>query len=235
MKKVFLFAFVALFSLSACVPDFLNQGAPSEAVDIDATVDAAASTQAVQTVAALVTPTMEDAAELELEASPTVTVTATVTETPPPTETSTPTETPDGTEESMTGTPGTPTKTSTPDGTTTPATATVTVTETSAIPSPTSPISVNEPPDYIPRYKIKVRNNTKVRVYISLQGSTEGGYHPIVEYDLAPWQRVKLTVPEGYYAVIVYVGKDPMIEYVGIHSNNTVEIEIRKEDIKIAK
>lgn len=244
MKKIVFVGLIVLLGLSACVPDFLNSGsqdAPAESVDIAATVDSAASTQAVQTMVSLATPTLEETtAELILD-EPTSTVTA--TEELPPTETSTATatETPDGTlpAETATETPdGTlpaETATETPDGTLPAETATLAITATSIFPSPTSPIYANEAPDYIPRFKVKIRNNTKVRVYISLQGSTEGGYHPIIEYDLAPWQKIKLSVPEGHYAVIVYVGKDPMIGYVGVHSNNTVEITINKDDLKIVK
>ena len=170
---------------------------------------------------------------------PTSTVTA--TEELPPTETPTATETPDGTllAETATETPdGTlpaETATETPDGTLPAETATLEITATSIYPSPTSPISINQPPDSVPRYKISVENDTKVRVYISLQGSTEGGYNPIIEYDLAPWQRIKLSIPEGYYAAVVYVGKDPMIDYFAVHSNNSITIVINKDSIKIKK
>ncbi|MCP4142394.1 MAG: hypothetical protein GY755_19325 [Chloroflexi bacterium] len=250
MKKVFFITLVALFSLSACVPDFLNsdaQDTPPEAIDIPATVEAAASTKAVQTFEALPTPTMEDPTAEPPTDEPTATLTATAT--PSQTPTIEVSETPDGTEtltEMPDGTPSTETSTETPDGTaetatqtpdgTLPAeTATLDITATSVFSSPTSPIYANEAPDYIPRFKIKVRNNTKVRVYISLQGTTVGGYKPIIEYDLAPWEKTKITVPEGYYAVIVYVGKEPMIGYIGIHHNNTVEITINKTDLKITK
>jgi hypothetical protein len=232
MKKIVFVGIIILLSLSACIPDFLNpdsQVAPVESVvDVEATVDAAASTQAVQTFVALATPTMEDAS-----AEPTIdqaTATATATEELSPTETltATMTETPGGTLPAETAT-------ETPDGALPAETATLEATATSIFPSPTSPIYANEVPDYIPRFKVKVRNNTKVRVYISLQGSTVGGYKPIIEYDLAPWQQIKLTVPEGRYAIIVYVGNDPMIEYIGVHSNNSVEIVIKKDSLKVTK
>ncbi len=234
MKKVFFIALILLFGLSACVPDFLNsetQDAPAEAVDIAATVDAAASTQAVQTFEALPTPTMEEpTAEPPMDEA-----TATFTETATPSETATVeiTETLDGTQVAETGTP-------TPEGTLPAETATKTLEVT---PEPTatveitatSPVSINEPPASVPRHKIKVRNNTKVRTFISLHGSTEGGYKPIIEYDLAPWQKVKIVVPEGYYTVVVYVGSDPIYGHVAVRSSNTVEITINKDDIKIAK
>lgn len=237
MKKTLLVGAIVLLSLSACVPSFLNTGAeeaPAEAVDIAATVDTEASTQAAQTLVALATPTLEP---------PTEEPTATATETTIPTETATATltETPDGTIPAETAT-------ETPDGTETvlPAesetaslvateTGTPAATATSVYPSPTSPISVNMPPAGYPSYKIKIVNDTKYRVYISLHGATEDGYKPIIEYDLAPWQRVKLTIPEGHYNAIVYVGKDPMTGSFSVHTNNTVEIIINKDKLKINK
>ncbi len=238
MKKIIFVGALVLLSLSACVPDFLNSSSqedvPATPVNVAATVEEAASTQAAQTLAALATPTLESptaeptTTTIE-ELASTETSTATVTETPDGTETAT--ETPDGTLSAETAT-------ETPDGThlseTVTVTATLAATATSIFPSPTSPISINEPPNTVPRYKVTVVNNTKGRVYISLQGSTEGGYNPIIEYDLAPWQRIKLTVPEGHYAAIVYVGHDPMIDYVGLHKNS-VTIEIKNDKIKISK
>ncbi len=247
MKKIIFLGLMVLLSLSACSTDFLNsdspEAPPAEEIDIEATIDSAASTKAVQTVnalEALATPTISAALEIEETATATETSTQTETATAEATETpETVTETPDGTlpAETATQTPeGTLTSTETPDGT--PATATTgtqEVTATSIYPSPTSPISAGYVPDYIPRFKVKVRNNTKVRVYISLQGVTVGGYTPVVEYDLAPWQKTKMTVPEGRYAIIVYVGKEPMIEYIGVHSSNTVEITIYKDYLKVEK
>lgn len=242
MKKILFVGALVLLSLSACVPDFLNsssEAATAAPVDIMATVEDAANTQAAQTLEAiaalttLATPTLE---------SPTDEPTATTTEVVSSTETATPTltETPDGTltiTETPDGTLPAETATETPDGTlpADTATATLEVTSTSVFPSPTSPISINEPPASVPRYKIDVKNTTKVRVYISLQGSSEGGYNPIIEYDLAPWERIKLTVPEGYYASIVYVGKDPMINYFGVYKNNSVTIAISKDSVKVSK
>ncbi len=258
MKKIVFVGLVVLLSLSACVPDLLNSGsqdAPAAPVDIAATVDAAASTQVAQTFEALslATPTMEvPITEPRVEEA---SVTATETVLPSEALTLETTETPDGTlpaeteTETLDGTFPAETATAmpvctfpeecvtaTPDGTlVSRETATPEVTATSIYPSPTSPISINQPPDYIPRYKIKIVNNTKVRVYISLQGVTEGGYRPIIEYDLDPWEKAKFPIPEGKYTAIVYVGKDPMVAYFGVHSNNTITIIIDKDKIKIDK
>ena len=247
MKKIFLLAVLALFSLSACVPGFLGGGAEeapaAEPVDIAATVDAEASTQAVQTLDALdalATPTMEPA-------TPTEEPIATATEMLVLTEeaTATHTETPEGTpsdEAEMTETPdGTPVEntdeaTATSEATATLiATGTPAATATSVYPSPTSPISINLPPiGTVPYHRIEISNKTKGPVYISLQGSTEGGYKPIIEYDIPKWTKVKVSVPEGFYAVVVYVGAHPMIDYVSINSSN-VSISISATELKITK
>ncbi len=238
MKKLILVGLVVLLGLSACgVLGSDETPADAAPVDIAATVDVVASTQVAQTFEALEnlsTPTKEDVA-------PEPTITSSPTEEILPSETPTlaETETPDGTE-AVDVTPDAEsalpaeTVTGTPDGTLT-VTGTVEATATSIYPSPTSPIQVNQPPAHIPRFKIKIQNNTKYRVYISLQGVTEGGYHPITEYDLAPWEKTKFPIPEGRYTAIVYVGKDPMVESFGIHGNNEVTIVIEKERLKIDK
>ena len=240
MKKIFLVAVIALFSLSACVPGFLGGGAEEapaiEPVNIDATVDAGSSTMAAQTMAALdaeaqATPTMEPE-------PPTEEPTATATETVAPTEetTATPTETPAGTEESDDAessdeATATPEETATPEFTETPA-----PTATSVYPSPTSPIAINLPPaDLVPRHRIEVKNTTKGKVYISLQGSSEGGYKPIIEYDIPRNTTVKFEVPEGYYTIVVYVGKEPMIAYTGIYKSNALRIVIHRDELILDK
>ena len=238
MKKFFLVAVIALFSLSACVPGILGGGAEeappaAEPVDLAATVDAQASTQAVQTLNALPTPTMEPA--------PTDEPIATATEVIAPTEDVAATETPS--EEAATETPApddadttgdptaTPENTATPEATNTPA-----PTATSVYPSPTSPIAINLPPEsLVPRHKIEVTNKTKGAVYISLQGETEYDYKPIIDYDIPRFATVKYEIPEGYYTIIVYVGKDPMIAYTGIYKNNQVSITIFQDELKIVK
>ncbi len=238
MKKFFLVAVIVLFGISACVPGLLGGGAEeapaAEAVDIAATVDAESSTQAVQTLAALATPTMEPPTpteELPATATetlaPTEEVTTTITETENATTADeTATETlDDASADAATETTATPTETSTP-----------AITATSVYPSPTSPIAINLPPEsLVPRHRIEVRNKTKGPVYISLQGTSEGGYKPIIEYDIARFATVKFEVPEGYYMVVVYVGKDPMIGYTVVNGHNQVSITINRDEIKIEK
>ena len=237
MKKILFLSFVLLLSLNACVPEFLSPDTSEEAVDINATVDAEASTQAVQTFDALYTPTME----VPATSSPTDEATATEvpTETEPATEAvateavATETATAEATE-TITGTLATEATSTTPDGTlpVETATATIEATATSIYPSPTSPISINEPPPSVPRHKINVVNKTKGKVYISLQGVTEGDYHPIIEYDIPAHGKVKFKIPEGKYTAIVYVGKDPMIGYFNIRDGN-ITIIIRRDEIQI--
>jgi len=243
MKKFLLLGIVILLSLSACVPSFLkpDQDAPAEGVDLAATADVIASTRAAQTFEALATPTMEVPSAIPPTEIPSATATEepTATEAATTTETETATETPDGTNAAETAsvTPeGTlPAETETPDGTISlTETGTPEATATSIYPSPTSPISVGEPPDSVPRYKVKVINYTKYRAYISLQGVTVGNYHPIIEYDLYPWVNVKFPIPEGQYTAVVYVGKEPLIAYFGIHQSG-LTITIEKDKITIEK
>ena len=247
MNKVILIGLVILLSLSACSS---TDAVPAEAIDIAATVDAAANTKVAATFAALSVSATEDASvALELdEATATATEvilpseTPTLEPSPTATEAETESATPDGIL-STEGAPATPagtlpaeTATIDPDGTlVVTATGTLEAVATSIYPSPTSPISVNMPPDSIPRYKIKIINNTKVKVYISLQGVTEGGYHPIIEYDFDPWEKARFPIPEGKYTAIVYVGKDPMVGTFSIHSNNSIDIIIEKDKLKIKK
>ena len=251
MKKLFLVSVLVLFTLSACIPSFLGGGAEeapaaAPAVDVDGTVEAASSTQAVQTLDALATPTLEPP-------TPTDEPTATVTETLAPTEEETvsPTETQTGTPEADAETTGTPDGSVTPEaGTGAPDDATATLdvtatpsatetpapTATSVYPSATSPIGINLPPEnLVPRYRIEVKNTTKGPVYISLQGSTAYDYKPVIEYDIPHLSTVRYFVPEGYYKVVVYVGKEPMIDYVRINKPNEVQIVIRKNELKIEK
>ncbi len=234
MKKFFPVAVIALFSLSACVPGLLGGGAEeapaAEAVDIAATVDAESSTQAVQTLAALATPTMEPP-------TPTEELPATATETLTPTEEVTATLTETENAVTVTETPGSESADAATETTATPTeTSTPAVTATSVYPSPTSPIAINLPPEsLVPRHRIEVRNKTKGPVYISLQGTSEGGYKPIIEYDIPRFATVKFEVPEGYYTVVVYVGKDPMIGYTVVNGHNQVSIIINRDEIKIEK
>ncbi len=250
MKKILVTGLVLLFSVSACVPDFLKSdtsNTPAEAVDIAETVDAAANTQVAQTFEALNSPTAEStSAGIIVEEAPatetplftatvlsteTETATADATETPSPTgtlATETASTTPDGTLSAETAT-------ETPNGTLVPSgTGTIEATETSIYPSPTSPISINIPPKSVPRHQIRVVNQTKGRIYISLQGVTVGDYHPIIEYDLPPWQKADIRIPEGWYTAIVYVGKDPMVSSFKVRDSN-ITIFIKRDQIQIKK
>ena len=232
MKKFLLLGTLMLLSLSACMPNFLKSNAPSEAVNLEATAEILASTQAVQTFEALATPTMEVPTDIPPTETPSATATkeptATFTPSLTATETATETSTPDGTITAETSL--------TPDGTLPAETATGTpeATATSIYPSPTSPIIVGDPPPSVPRFKVKVINYTKYHAYISLQGVTVGNYHPIIEHDLYPWVNVKFPIPEGQYTAVVYVGKEPLIAYFGIHQSG-LTITIEKDKITITK
>ncbi len=262
MKKNILLAVLVLFTLSACAG--LGGGAEeppaadapvAEAVDVNATVDAEASTQAAQTMAALdaavqATPTLEPA-------TPTEEMPATATEAAAPTEemTATPAEeaeadpeaTPEADDAELTATPeGDETPAADDDATATPTleatatemamTATPGATATSVYPSPTSPIAINMPPQNLVGYRpVEIRNTLKGKVYISFQGVTEYDYRPVIEYDLPGFAKVRIHVPQGEYKIVVYVGKDPMIDYVTINKNTSLVITIRKDSLRIEK
>ncbi len=232
MKKMIVLTLAMLFSLSACVPTFLksdSQDTPAAPVDIAATVDAAASTQVAQTfeaLAALATPTMEVPTAEPSTDEATATAIET-TELPSETPTLEEPQTPEGT---------LPAETETSDETLVPtATATLEATATSIYPSPTSPISIQLPPDYIPRYEISIINKTKGKIYISLQGVTVDDYHPIIEYDLKAGGQTTIAIPEGTYTAIVYVGKEPMVDYFSIHGSNEITIFIERDELRIKK
>lgn len=261
MKKSFLAAVLVLFSLSACVPSFLggakeapaDEAPVAEAVDVNATVDAASSTQAVQTMDALdsvakATPTLAPATPTE---EPPATATETLAPTEEPTATPEDAEVADGaaidTEDGATAEAD-----AEADSTETPvsdaATATLAVTATEAItetpaptatsvyPSPTSPIAINMPPQNLVGYRpVEIRNRLKGKVYISFQGVTEYDYRPVIEYDLPGFAKVRIHVPQGDYKIVVYVGKDPMINYVTVNQNTNLVINIRKNNVRIEK
>ena len=252
MKKLFLVALIALFSLSACVPGFLGGNAEeapaAEAVDVAATVDAEASTQAVQTLDALdalATPTLEPTTP------PMDEPTATATETLAPIEeesSPTPVETQDGTPEAEESDGVTPTADSsevasgdetspTPEETTTPEiTETPAPTATSVYPTPTSPIAINLPPeDLVPRRRVEVKNELKGTAYISMQGVSEWGYKPIIEYQIPRFTTVNFEVPEGHYKIVVYIANRPVVDYVRVTKNTSVRIVIRRDGLKVEK
>lgn len=236
MKKMLLLTPLIVLVLGACIPGIIDQQPAAVPIDLQATVEFMASTKAAQTVESLPTATMEPPTNTP-EPEPTATETPTM-------EPGTETETPDGSD--TTGTPPetpieTPndsvTETGTSDVDVATATTTVTpspsATPTSIYPSPTSPIAINLPPDSVPRYTVTIVNKSGVRAYISLQGFVTGGYYPIIEYDLDRWEKAKIKAPKGFYTVVVWVGADPMIDYVNI--NTGVTITIKKDSLKIEK
>lgn len=259
MKKSLLVAVLVLFSLTACTGIFGGgEEAPAveapaaEAVDINATVDAEASTQAAQTMDALDAAAAEEMAKATptlVPATPTQEMPATATETLAPTEETT--ATPDEKAEAATEEDVTPTVEGAEPSATEEVSATATLaatatesvmtatpgaTATSVYPSPTSPIAINMPPENLVGYRpVEIRNMLKGRVYISFQGVTEYDYRPVIEYDLAGFKKVRIHVPQGEYKIVVYVGKNPMIDYVTINKNTNLVITIRKNSLRIEK
>ncbi|NOY99810.1 MAG: hypothetical protein GXP40_11525 [Chloroflexi bacterium] len=224
MKKSLFLALICSLLVSACIPGIPQVNNPP--VDLQATVERMASTQAAQTLESLPTPTIQppatDTPTLEPTSTPLVeTETATPTETDAGTGTpaGSPTETPDGTETPTTGTPDvTPTTTEVP-------------TATEVVLTP--PLIINTVPPNIPRGRVKIINKAGVGAYISLQGAVEGGYYPIMEYDLGRWQQLKTKAPQGSYTYVVYVGAEPMIGYFGLHNANGVTITIFKNKVTV--
>jgi hypothetical protein len=247
MKKIFLVAVIALFALSACVPAFLGGGeeetaSAPEAVDINATVDTEASTQAAQTMSALdfalATQTLEPATPTD---APLATATEALVEEATGTATTDVQET-STIEVDLTGTPDPATTATTEESLTLVATATAAMTgtpaptATSVYPSPTSPIAILMPPEsLVPYRQIEVVNKTKGKVYISLQGFTEYDYTPVIEYDIPRFATVKYRIPDGYYKIVVYVGKEPMIDYVTVTKNTSLRIIIRRNELQVEK
>ena len=228
MKKLILLGIIVLLSLSACVPDFLKSNstdASPESVNSAATTEAENGAQAAQTFEALASPTIESvptdippATEIEesIPATEAATIEATVvsTEIIAATATLTPAE-------------------STPPAET--ATETLVPIATSIYASPTSPVSVGMPPDDIPRYKIRVISEVKGISAVSFHGITDGGYHPIIEYHLSPWEKATILLPEGDYTAIVYIRNTPFYAYFSIHKNNKFTLIIKKDKIKLEK
>jgi hypothetical protein len=250
MKKSFLIAVLVLFSLSACIPSFLGGGEEAPApeapaadmVDINATVDAEASTQAAQTMSALdevpeATPTLEPA-------TPTEEAPATATETLAPTEESTATPTADAEAEAETeadaeGTPETDlaTATGTMSVTATEAiTQTPAPTATSVYPSPTSPVAINMPPESLVPYRaVEVKNTLKGKVYISMQGITAYDYRPVIEYDIPAFAKVRFRVPIGDYKIVVYVVNEPLTRHITINKGTNLRIKIYRHEFTVDK
>jgi len=233
VKKFLLLSLVLALTLRACDLSFLNgaksaapaaTAAPSPLADLAGTAEALAATQASETPVSLSTPTMLPPTETPTptleptEAIPTATATFTAT----PTMTLTPflvTET---------ATPLSVTETSTPTPVpTTGATATATQ------PFPTAPIIINTVPPGYPKGSVDLVNKTNGVIYVSLQGNVENLYHPIQEYEVPRHRTVKTKAPQGDYTVVVYVGKEPMVGYFGLHNRSGVTITIYDDKIEI--
>ena len=229
MKKLILLGIIVLLSLSACVPDFLKPDSPDAPAESNSVEDAApvdaATTEVAETFEALASPTIEsiptdippateieesipatEAATIEATVAPTEIIAATITLTPD--ESAPPAET---------------------------ATETLAPIATSIYASPTSPVSVGMPPDDIPRYKIRVISEVKGISAVSFHGITAGGYHPIIEYHLSPWEKATILLPEGDYTAIVYIRNTPFYAYFNIHKNNKFTLIIKKDKIKLEK
>jgi hypothetical protein len=213
MKKIFFLMITLGLLVSACgtsaVPQTqppVVQPSPISEADLQAT--AAALSQ--QTLQALPTQTVTPS---NTPVAVTPTNTATTTATPTQAGTSTPTQNPILL--TLTATLGTGTPfTSTPGPTSAPGT----VIPTSSTPGSATLIpdfgstSTNVPvpleygtmPPDLPGGKIKLLNQSGSETYISLQCTTNDGYHSILEYPVE--SRVIAKGPAGYYHFVAWVG-----------------------------
>lgn len=230
MKKLLLLAPVLALILGACIPEALQPQTEAPVADLQATVEALASTKSAQTVESLPTPTLAPPTEApsldEPTAVPEVAEATATLETLEATEA--PAETP--VDEEPTTPEATLVATEAAVSTPQPPDATA----TSAIPTPTSPVIINTPPPDTPRHNITFVNTLKGTVGIYMEGYTEDGYHPIVAYELAGGTQVTIKIPEAAYTVIVHTSKDPMVDYTGIYRDGTT-ITVYKNYFKITK
>lgn len=219
MKRTMVLAVALALITSACLPSiplpqFLSNSAPT--IDMLATEESTSATVAVQTVNALPTPTL-------IPATHTVEPTEAPSITPSPTEAIaldlTDTLTPD------------------PDSS---ITANLTMTGTLAATQdflhPTATETLHARfygtlPPSIPYGKIKLVNQAKVEVYISMQCTTISGHHTILEYPVSGTKKV--SAPAGKYTYVAWVGGKQFQGYFGLGKGGDISIIIKKDKIFI--
>lgn len=226
-RLVFVVLLVAL-TLSACVPGL----SPSSNAGSVATGQAAVSTYAAQTAAALPT--------LTLPPSNTPLPTATTTQVPPTNtkvpSTATVTKTPgNGTTTvtaalTITGTP--PTATSTVTGTPPSPTNTVTGTPPTSTSTPgLTPLAWGTQPPYIHYGRVHLVNQAKRDVYVSFQCTTPEGYFSIVEYPV--YGGITVSVPAGRCEWVAWVGGRQFTGMVGIGRFEELTMTFKKDSVTI--
>ena len=227
MKKPLFVILILSLALSACLPAFLQQkpvenNSTGEApqVNIQETAAAMAGTMAVQTIAALPTPTLVAPSKV-VALSPTPTVSATVR--PDISATTTmPTS-------STTATVVTSTATTIP-----PNTPTQTPTLNSGLATPTVTLHVRfygTLPPNLPYGFVTLSNKSKAEAYISLQCTTTDGYTTIMEYPVKGTFDVK--VPAGRYRYVTWVGGKEMTGIFNLSKRQELIITLYKDKVSI--
>ncbi len=226
MKKPLFVVLILSLALSACLPAFLQQqpaanNSTGEApqVNIQETAAAMAGTMAVQTIAALPTPTLVAPSKV-VAIPPTSTVPATIN----------PGILVTTTMLTSSATPTTGTATATPPVNT----ATQTPTPGSGLATPTVTLHVRyygTLPPKLPYGFITLSNKSKAEAYISLQCTTTDGYTTILEYPVKG--TFDVNAPTGKYVYVAWVGGNKMTGDFSLSRRQKLFITLYKDKISI--
>jgi hypothetical protein len=226
MKKPLFVVLILSLALSACLPAFLQQqpaanNSTGEApqVNIQETAAAMAGTMAVQTIAALPTPTLVAPSKV-VAIPPTSTVPATIN--PGILVTTTlPTSSPTATAVTATATPPVNMATQTP-------------TPGSGLATPTVTLHVRyygTLPPKLPYGFITLSNKSKAEAYISLQCTTTDGYTTILEYPVKG--TFDVNAPTGKYRYVAWVGGNKMTGDFSLSKRQELFITLYKDEVSI--
>lgn len=230
MKKPLFVALILSLTLSACLPALLkqqpvatNSAGEAPQVNIQETAAAMAGTMAVQTIAALPTPTLVAPSKV-VAVSPTATV-ATIIDPNIMVTTTMLTLSAATTTVTRTTTPS-PVSTATQTQTPIPGNGLVT-------PTVTSPLTYyGTLPPQVPYGFITLSNKSKVEANISLQCTTTDGYTTILEYS-----GIKGTIdfhaPTGKYTYVAWVGGKQMMGKFSLGKRQELLITLYKDNISI--
>jgi len=226
MKKPLFVVLILSLALSACLPAFLqqqpaanNRTGEAPQVNIQETAAAMAGTMAVQTIAALPTPTLVAPSKV-VAIPPTSTVPATVN--PGILVTTTlPTSSPTATAVTATATPPVNMATQTP-------------TPGSGLATPTVTLHVRyygTLPPKLPYGFISLSNKSKAEAYISLQCTTTDGYTTILEYPVKG--TFDVNAPTGKYRYVAWVGGNKMTGDFSLSKRQELFITLYKDEVSI--
>jgi hypothetical protein len=227
MNKPLFVVLILGFALNACLPAFLQQppvasngtgDAPQ--VNIQETAAAMAGTMAVQTIAALPTPTLIPPSN-GVAGSPTSTITTTID---PNVLVTTTALTSSITRTATTGAAFTATL----------VTTTQTPTLGSGLITPTVTLHVRYygtlPPN-LPFGFILLSNKSKQEAYISLQCTTKDGYTTILEYPVKG--NFGIDAPAGKYTYVAWVGGHKMTGKFNLSIKQELFITLNKDNVRI--